>query len=109
MKFVKFLKTLILESICEQLLLLVILFFQLTSLLNNISYLGVKIKKAKAWKADTLKICRYSEFNIKLIILQQLDLKSFCNTIKPLVATFSKTTGLSSRKNVSEQGMSLPQ
>ena len=31
------------------------------------------------------------------------------NTITPLVATFSKTTGLSSRKYVSQQGMSIPQ
>ena len=29
---------------------------QINNILNNISYLGVKIKKAKTWKADTLKI-----------------------------------------------------
>ena len=61
-KFLKYLKTAILESICECLLLL-------TSLLNNISYFCVKIKKAKTWKADTLKICRYPEFNLKLKVI----------------------------------------
>ena len=86
--FAKFLKTPILKSICKRLLLF-------TSLLNNISYFRVKIKKT-----DTLKICRYPEFNIKLIILQWQHLKSSYNTIKFLVATFSKTTGLSSTKNV---------
>ena len=30
----------------------------------------VTFKKAKPWKADTLKIRRFSEFKIKLIILQ---------------------------------------
>ena len=33
----------------------------------NISYLRVKIKKAKTWKADTLRIRRFPEFKIRLI------------------------------------------
>ena len=63
LKFVRFLKTPILKSICERLLLL-------TSLLYNISYFRFKIKKAKTWKAGTLKISCYPEFNIKLIIIK---------------------------------------
>ena len=30
----------------------------------------VNFKKAKPWKADTLKICRFPEFKIKFVILQ---------------------------------------
>ena len=29
----------------------------MNNILNNIYNLGVKIKKAKTWKADTLKVC----------------------------------------------------
>ena len=34
---------------------------QINDILNNISYLGVKIKKAKTRTADTLKICRFMD------------------------------------------------
>ena len=36
----------------------------------NLSYFALKIKKAKTPKTDTLKICRFPELKIKLIILQ---------------------------------------
>ena len=68
----------------------------------------MKVKKAKTWKENTLKICRFPEFKIKLIILQSQYLKSFYNAITTFVATFSKTIALSSRKYVSEQDMSIP-
>ena len=36
----------------------------------------VNLQKAKTWKAETLKICRFSEFKIKLIILLQWYVRS---------------------------------
>ena len=87
---------------------LILINLQINNILN-ISYLRVKIKKAKTWKTDILKICFFPEFKIKLIILQQQYLRSCYNTIKPLVATFSKTTALSSRKYVSKIDMSILQ
>ena len=32
--------------------------------------MGMKVKKTKTWNVDTLKICRFPEFKIKLMILQ---------------------------------------